>query len=218
MTISADKVAPLAVVLAFVGYCIWPSVPALLSDPPRSKPPEKIEEISAAMFSPKMPPAPTRNPWGGMDAATLAASKNAEEEKSSELADKLAESLADAAPEQPTMQPGDLLKELTLDATCIGGEQRLTVINNQMYALHQMLSEPNPTTPPCKIIDVRPYEVLLECQGKTLALRYSTVSTPEDEEDAEPQEAVKEPAGKKTGSIKKSSGAKSSTKKSKAGM
>ena len=88
------------------------------------------------------------------------------------------------------MQPGDLLKELTLDATCIGGERQLAVINNQMYALHQMLSEPNPAAPPCKIVDVRPYEVLLECQGKTLTLKYST--TPEDEE------AVKEPTEKKT--------------------
>ena len=93
----------------------------------------------------------------------------------------------------------------------------MTVINNQMYALHQMLSEPNPAAPPCKIIDVRPYEVLLECQGKTLALKYST--TPEDVEKAEPVEAVKEPTGKKTGSKNKPSGAKSSTKKtSKAGM
>ena len=203
MAISADKVAPLAVVLAFVGYCIWPSVPELLSDPPKAKPPEKIEEIPAELFSPKMPPAPTRNPWGGMDAATLASKKTDEEKRSSELADNIAQSLADTAPEEPTIQPLDLLKGLTLDATCIGGDQRLAVINNHMYAMNQMLLEPNLQAPLCKIVDVRPYEVLLECQGKTLALEYSSAapksdSTPEDEEEAKSEEAVKEAPGKKT--------------------
>ncbi len=64
MVLSVGKVAPSAVVLAFVGYCVWPSVSELASGPRPPKPPAKVPELAATLFAPKLPPPPTRESVG----------------------------------------------------------------------------------------------------------------------------------------------------------
>jgi hypothetical protein len=214
MAISANKVAPSAVVLAFVGYCIWPSVAGMISEPPRPKPAEKLPPLAASLFTMTLSPPPTRNPWGGKDVETLAKIKKAKEAKIAE--DISSKMNSDAKEVKPTIQPIDLLRSLTLDATCIGGGQRLAIINDRMYGLQELLRETDPGSPPCKIIDVSPYEVLLECQGKTLQLRYANSSPPfmltdingQTEEEAASNEAQVDSPQQKTGkkpAVKKSS-------------
>jgi hypothetical protein len=167
MAISAGKVAPSAVVLAFVGYCVWPSVSEWTSAPP-PKPPVKVPELAAALFSPTMPPCPTKNPWGGMDAASLAAAKEA-----AKAADKTARVLAGSAAAKKPVGPLDGLK---LEATCILGNQRLAMINGQLYAPQEMppAGKSSPSTP-FRVVGVFPNKVLLECKGKTVELTYEGV-------------------------------------------
>ena len=166
MAISAGKVAPSAVVLAFVGYCVWPSLSELTSSPP-PKPPVKVPELAAALFSPTMPPCPTKNPWGGMDAASLAAAKEA-----AKAADMTAGAPAGSAAAKKPVDPFDGLK---LEATCILGNQRLAMINGQLYAPQEMPSAGNSSTPPFRVVSVFPNRVLLECKGKTMELTYEGV-------------------------------------------
>jgi hypothetical protein len=198
MAISANKVAPSLVVLGFVGACLWPTVSEYVWPTEKSKPAAKETELSAALFSPTMPPPITRNPWGGKDAATMAEiRKKADEAKETEKLqaekEKEAEEGGEIAVQKPIVNPMDLLKTLSLDATSVGGGQRLAIINNRIYGQHELIQDLGADAPPMKIIEVRPYEVILECQGNTLALKYSSTSAgdakkPEPQADGTDQE------------------------------
>lgn len=181
MAISAGKLAPSAVILAFVGYCVWPSLSEMMSDPPPPKAPAKVPELAASLLSPTMAPVPTRNPWGGMDAASLTAAKAAAKEaakmEAAKTADKTAGALAGSAAATTPNEPVDPLAGLKLDATCILGNQRMAMINGQMCALHERLSAGNSPTSP-KVVGVFPYKVLLEYGGKTVELKYSDTASP----------------------------------------
>ncbi len=160
MAISAGQVAPSAVVLAFVGYCVWPSVSELTSVPPLPPPPVEVPKLAATLFSPTMPSCPTKNPWGGMDAASLAAAKEAAKAAP-----------AGSAAAKKRVGPFDGLK---LEATCILDNQRLAVINGQLYAPQKMPSAGNSSTS-FRVVSVFPNKVLLECKGKTVELTYEGV-------------------------------------------
>jgi len=172
MVLSVGKLAPSAVVLAFVGYCVWPSVLELASASQPPKPPPKLAELAGALFSPVMPPCPTKNPWGGGNLASLAAAK-----QSAKAADNPVGAPANSTGSKTTGKPVDPLSGLTLDATCILGDRRLAVINGRSYAAHEMLSTSNPATPGFTIASVLPYSVLLERDGKTVELTYSNATT-----------------------------------------
>jgi hypothetical protein len=175
MAISVNKFAPSAVVLAFVGYCIWPSVSGFISTPPKPKPSEKIEPLDPALFTMPQTKEPTRNPWGGKDAETLAKIKKENEAKiAQEIQDKMKQDDPTAV---STVQPSELLKSLTLDATCIGGTSPLAIINNRIYGLQDTLADTEPGSPPCKVVGVLPYKVILECKGETLQLKYSSAAS-----------------------------------------
>jgi hypothetical protein len=167
----AGKLAPSAVVLAFVGYCVWPSMSELTATPGPPKPPAKLPELAPTLFSPPMPPCPTRNPWGGRDAATLAAMKKAA--KASEEAVTL---LADADTAETPGKTVDPLAGLKLDATCVLGDQRLAMINGQLYASQELLPPSGGSALRYKVVNVLPYTVVLEGRGKTLELTYSNVA------------------------------------------
>jgi hypothetical protein len=194
MAISAGKVAPSVVVLALVGYCAWPSVSELMSDPPPPKQPVKVPELAAALLSPTLPARPTKNPWGGLDVASLAAAKEAAKEAAKKDAAKEA-AAKEAAKEAAKMdaakaadktagapagsatakKPVDPLDSLKLEATCTLGNQRLAMINGQLYAPQDRLSTANSSLPPFRIVSVFPNKVLLECKGKTVELTYDGV-------------------------------------------
>ena len=60
---SVGKFAPSAIVLAAVGYCCWP----YLEDPgrrPKVDDGKKLPELTANILSPKIIPAPGRDPFG----------------------------------------------------------------------------------------------------------------------------------------------------------
>lgn len=180
MAISAGKVAPSAVILAFVGYCVWPSLSEMMSDQPPPKAPVKVPALAASLFSPTMAPVPTRNPWGGLDAASLAAAKAAAKEVAEKEAAKTADTTtgtpASSAAAKTPNKPVDPLAGLKLDATCILGNQRMAMINGQMCALHEKLPAENSSTSP-KVVGVFPYKVLLEYEGKTVELKYSDAAS-----------------------------------------
>jgi len=172
MTISVGKMAPRVIVLAAVAYCAWPSVSELTSEstPPPAK---KVADLPAALFSPAMPPCPARNPFGGKDAAALAAATRSPAAAGETGArPKPAASAAAKLPDKPL----DPLGGLKLDATCILGDQRLAMINGQLYASREKLPAGN-AAPPFRIVSVLPYKVLLERDGKTLELTYANVAS-----------------------------------------
>jgi len=169
MAISVGKLAPSAVVLAFVGYCVWPSLSDLTSPPPLLKATAKMPELAASLFSPTMPPVPTRNPWGGLDAASLAAAKD-----SAKPGDANSETVVDSAMAKTSAGPVDPLAGLKLDATCILGDRRVAMINGQMYAAQEVLTVENA---PYRVVRVLPYKVVLEREGKIMELTYSNVTS-----------------------------------------
>jgi hypothetical protein len=176
MAISTAKLVPRAIALAAVGYCIWPSLNALVVEP-ESKPPAKLPEVAALLASPALPPCPTRNPFarrtpakpalpGGSSPATARAATKGEATKH-----------VNSAAANAAAKAVDALSGLKLEATCIVGNQRMAVINGRLYAAPAMLPASGKATPTLKVVGVLPYKVLFECEGKTLELTYSnTVS------------------------------------------
>jgi hypothetical protein len=161
MAVSAAKVAPSLVVLAFTGYCVWPSVSELMSDAP-PPPAVKVPELSGTLFSPALPSRPAKNPWGGLDETALAAAK---------AAHKAAGASTGAAAAKKGVDPLDSLR---LEATCILGNERLAMINGQLYAPQKTPSAGNASMP-FRVVSVSPNKVLLECNGKTLELTYEGI-------------------------------------------
>ncbi len=160
MEISAGKWAPRVIAVAVAGYCVWPSVTALVSQP-KAKPPEKLPELAAALLAPAAPPAPKRDPF---------------EQGAAELFHRQAAQPFAAAARRPSGADGGPLSGVALEATCIAGDRRLALIDGRLYAPRETLSTSNPSAPPYKIVDVFPYKVLLESEGKTVELKYSDVA------------------------------------------
>jgi hypothetical protein len=182
MAISANKLAPSAAVLAFVGYCIWPSVSDMVFPPPPPPSPPKVPELAASLFAPTLPPPPTKNPWGGKDAESLAALK-----KPGTVAETPAETRVKAAdPTGSATSPTNLLAGLTLDATFVAGDERMAVINGVVYSVQDVLPATVASAPDITIANVLPYSVLLEHEGTTAQLTYTDVipSSDSSEKDA----------------------------------
>jgi hypothetical protein len=169
MVIPVGKLAPSAAALVLAAYCVWPSLSELASAP-RPTPSKKVPELAAALFSPAMPPCPTRNPFEWTDAALLAAAKG-----SPKAVGKTAVQAAALGTAKTADKPVDPLGGLTLDATSILGDQRLAVINGQLYALHDRLAGNSST--PYRIVGVFSYKVLLDREGKIVELTYSDAAS-----------------------------------------
>jgi hypothetical protein len=168
MAISAGKLAPSAVVLAFLGYCAWPSLSEMVSPPPPPPPPAKVPELAASLFSPTMPPVPTRNPWGGLDAASLAAKQSVKQ------ADTQSDEVVDSALAKAVSEPVDPLTQLKLGATSILGDQRMAVINGRLCAAEETLTVGDT---PYRVVRVLPYKVMLEHKGNIVELTYANVAS-----------------------------------------
>jgi hypothetical protein len=129
-----------------------------------TKQPDKLPVFTADLFSPELPPTSKRNPFylPGEDPSgieqTVASGNKASETKPAK-----------------TNAVKDPFSELVLNATYLMGEQRLAIINGQIYKQKDTLKPQNPSTPPFVIKQILPYEVLLECKGKIQHLRYSDV-------------------------------------------
>jgi len=187
MAISVGKLLPRAVVVGFVAVACWPTLTKFLAKE-ESKPPEILPELTAATLAPKMPPLPTRDPFGASAApgsstakdlasaaAKLAGSKSSTKLGSS--SDKIGQRGGGSAAAKAANKPVDPLSGLTLDGTCVMGEQRLAVINGCLYAPQEKLSADKSATSPYQVVDVFPYKVLLEHNGQILELGYSNVAS-----------------------------------------
>jgi hypothetical protein len=170
MQLPLDKLAPRAIALAVVGYCVWPCLTAFTSRP-AAKPPEKLPELAATLLKPALAPFPARNPFERKHAAVAASVKRG---KPSPAA---ANKTAGKATGRVATKAVDPLSALSLDATCIVGGRRLAMINGRLYATQEKLGAGNSSTPPYKIVGVLPYKVLLELEGKNVELTYSNLAS-----------------------------------------
>ena len=171
MNVSAGKLAPSAVVVAFVGYCVWPSVANLTSSPVAPAAAGKVAELATSLFSPKLGPAPTKNPFGGLDAEALAQAAKDQDREVKDPGEKNSGA-------KPRIRRADPLVGLKLDATSIFGDQRMAVINGEIYLQNQHLAAGGNSMPARKVLRILPDMVVLECQGKTAELKYSNVGKP----------------------------------------
>jgi len=144
-------------------YCMVTG-PAGSGSKSEAKPPAKLPVFTAALYSPEFPPRSKRNPFylPGEEPTAIA--------KSGQLEKKPAEVKAASA-----NGASDFFSGLVLNATCLLGEKQLAIINGHAYKQKDTLKTQNPAIPPFVIAQILPYEVLLECQGKILHLRYSDV-------------------------------------------
>jgi hypothetical protein len=170
MAIRLGNVVPRAIALAVVGYCVWPSISELTSQP-QPAPAKKVPELAASLFSPTLTPPPARDPFGGT--AITAGPTGAK----TGLAHGRPAAAASSAAAKAATPPPDPLQGLRLDATCIVGDQRLAVINGKVYAAEERVSAGTSMANSPKIVSVLPYKVVLERDGKTVELTYSNVAS-----------------------------------------
>ena len=165
MALSPGKLAPSVAVLAFVGYCAWPSVSNMIHDAKAYKPPADISELAASILMPKLAPLPQKNPFGGMDMKSLLKAK-----------EKKIEIKTTPAAEISKMPKNlyDPIGGLKLQATSVIGDERIAVINGNTYAPKDILRTGNALKPTFKIIDILPTKVLLGDNGRVLELTYTS--------------------------------------------
>jgi hypothetical protein len=137
-----------------------------------------VPEIAAALLSPTVPSAPTRDPF--RSATTVEADPDqlcagtvaGTEESASELDpdDRETEASIHEGSEAGKDAP---LPDLELNATYIRSDYRAAVINGQLYALGDALPAPNSTVPPFVVAEIHRHKVLLESRTQSLELEYS---------------------------------------------
>lgn len=166
-----------------------------------------MPELTAALLSPKLPPAPTRDPFVESTPRVEPLVNNVLQSASKALPGKgrtkpIENNASTAktvrrvttgsrAGSKPVANRADNSKQLTLEATSIVNNHRLAVINGRLYAPHDMLSMPWVSETPCEILRVLPYKVIIKCGDKNMELTYPDVSS-------KPSSAVKRTSGKKT--------------------
>jgi hypothetical protein len=194
MAIPVGKFVPSCIVVAATSYCAWP----YFSESDRAAGTQKndnLPKISAEAISPKISPPPQRDPFeasgekpakqanntppsqgrnpkqtSAAGAANAAISISGQQPKTppanstGNAAAKTSQNVSNASKETPA---------LSLYATSIYGNQRLTMINNRIYQEGETLQPVNPADPPCMIAKVLADRVILESQGKTIELLYS---------------------------------------------
>ncbi len=189
MDIPLDKVIPRALALAAVVYCLWPSMKTFF-EKPKPESPEKVPEITAALLSPSVPPAPTRDPFERITAELASKRKRiippaakdtkgkqrqqSESTTAAQEGQKQRRSTHGSPPESARAGAGKRQPvALNLEATCIVGDRRLAVINGRLYAPEDTLPSPGPWSSPCRVVRVLPYKVVLKRGGKFVELFYA---------------------------------------------
>jgi hypothetical protein len=212
MELPVSKLVRSAVVLGFVGYCAWP-MPA---DTGEEKKAAALPKIAAERLSPRLPSSPTRDPFRPVDFLALqeeakqkaekallaqkaAAAERAEAAKKVDAA-RLA-AMAEARARIARAAAGtrhkagkdekqvDPLAVLTLNGTSILGDDRLAVINGQLYTQGEPLKAKDTSLPPYIVTAISPYQVILRYKDKTVELKYKDppARAPADESDGEEQ-------------------------------
>jgi hypothetical protein len=167
MPTFVNRLAPQAILMAFAIYWIWPSLmqPAASSAPAASKDKKGSAalDFSAALLSPTFPPAPNRDPFDFPN-AKRAAKKGKSRTKDIAKLKGGASAFADAND-----------SGLVLGATCIVGQQRLALINGEVYKEKDTIKGKVSGDEPVSwvITDILPHKVLLLHQGTPLQLGYT---------------------------------------------
>jgi hypothetical protein len=167
MNISLEKLLPRVIVVAAVGYIAWPSASYLMSQT-ATPPVATLPEVAKALLSPTVSP-PMRDPFARKN-AVLANAGNVRKGDATRGQGGAITSSATASPKDG--KSTDPLSGLTLDATYLAGNSRLAIINGRVYAPQETLPASKTT-----VIDILPYKVLLECEGKVCALAYADTAS-----------------------------------------
>jgi hypothetical protein len=188
MALPLARIAPTAVVICAVGYCCWPYMGGSTATPAEA--PNKLPEISAALLSPAIEPAPDRDPFGATSQAQM---DTPEDDKPAKAAvgqhgaaprtgPDSASGAGGTAPagkgHDPTKDLANALSGLALNATYIQGDRRIAVINGRPYAQGESLSVSNSTSDPYIVAQIHPYKVLFACQGESAELTYPDPARP----------------------------------------
>jgi hypothetical protein len=179
------KLAPQAILLAVAIYWSWPSltqsVSNVASSAAKEKKPGASLEFSAATLSPAFPSPPKRDPFE-FPGAKHVAKTNKNMPSGKQAAALTAADAKDSG--------------LVLNATCIVGQQRLALINGQVYREKEVIKGKESGDDPVNwlVTDILPHKVLLLHQGVPLQLGYSN-GAPKPAEtrgpDKRPQKAAK---------------------------
>ena len=161
---------PAAIVLAAVGYGCWPY---LDTQGPRAATQEagKLPEITAALLSPTIAPAPARNPFG-LAVATQTPATVAPSAAETDAEESTAETAEGSVAETREIDTKSLLSDLALNATFLTGNRRVAVINSQLYAEGEPLGQSASSKQPYVVAQIYQHKVLLERQGQTVELNY----------------------------------------------
>ena len=165
MSPAVGRLAPTAVVTAFVAWCVWPYLSGSESEGLVPEP-GAVPKISASLLDPTLEAAGGRDPFRPARADqpdTVAA-----EAVPADFAPPTSEK-EDAAPK---LQPAEVLEKLTLDATFIHGGRRLALINGQVCEEGVALAISGLTAEPCIVAKIAVHKVLLQFGGETLELPY----------------------------------------------
>jgi hypothetical protein len=152
--------------------------------------PEQMPELAAKLLSPKLPPLPTRDPFG----LALPGRKPPPKDLAKQRGGNRSLSRSNAAGKNNASGKAvSPLSGLSLTGTCILGDQRLAVINGRLYAPKETLTTDKPAVKRAandkaaaadepasssyQVVEVFPYKVLLAHNGQVLELEYSNVTS-----------------------------------------
>jgi hypothetical protein len=166
MNISLEKLVPRAIVAAALGYFAWPSASYLTSQT-TAPAAATLPEVAKSLLAPTIA-APARDPFAQKDAALAKANDDA---KAVARPGQGGANGFSTGARPADGKDADPLGGLTLEATYLAGNARLAIINGRVCA-------PKDTLPASKItvVDILPYKVVLECEGKTRTLAYADTS------------------------------------------
>jgi hypothetical protein len=180
MSFSAEKLAPRIIALAAVGYCVWPSLAALVSGP-ETKPAAAGKSEQVAAKTPAKPPTATRDPF--LDHIALAAEAEEQTAQEAKSAGKnKGKMTAGQSAEKALSGAADPLAGLSLEATCIMGNQRLAVINGRLYGPKDVLAAGVSGGTNRRVVDVQPHKVVLDCNGTLRELHYANAPVPRNQD------------------------------------
>jgi hypothetical protein len=193
MAVSLNNVVPRAIVVAAVGYCVYPSLMGLFTER-RLPPAVPVPEFSTALLTPEVAAAPERNPFFTKE-EELAFAKATASKTGQETAKKNAK-----RDTQQNVAAVDPMAGLRLESTFLIGNLKLAMINGRSYGVNEVVAASNPGGAKAVVVDIQPHRVLLMCNGKSYELQYldklATVQPKESSKESS-KESAKE-SSKKT--------------------
>ena len=189
------KVAPTLVILAVATFSLWPYLPTSETPPPAQA--AAAKELGASLLAPEVGKPHARNPFRDPEVVRQAlAAKVVESVKSwsaqrkaaartAKLKTSVAQKAADAGKKQAQKTTGhapdpavsDVRNLLTLNATYVQGSGGVALINDHLYEQGEAIKGIPSDKGPCLLSEVHHDEVVLNCKGSPLVLKYPVKSS-----------------------------------------